>query len=499
MANSQLPFPSLTADEAAALIPHDSTVAFSGFTPAGAPKAVPVALARRANERHAAGDPFRIRVLTGASTGPSVDEALAQANAIAWRAPYQASPTLRQQLNAGDVDFVDMHLSHVPGAVLAGFFGKVHVAVVEATEVTADGKVYLTSAIGATPTYLHVAEKVIVEINRFHTPRLRDIADVTILPPPPHRNPVPVHTPLSKVGWPYAVVDPAKIVGIVETNQPDEVKPMEPNDPVYGRIADHIADFLLAEMHAGRIAGSFMPLQCGLGHIANHVLHALGDNPDIPPFTMYTEVFQDACMQLMRTGKITAASATSLTLSPGLLREFMDDMSFFAPRMLLRPQELSNHAGIIRRLGVISINTALEVDIYGHANSTHVCGTDMINGIGGSGDFTRNSFLSIFICPSVAKEGRISTIVPMASHVDHNEHSVNLIATEWGLADLRGLAPAHRAQRIINQCAHPAYRPYLNDYLASARAGHLRHNLQRAFELHLNLQQHGHMLPGITL
>ena len=130
-------------------------------------------------------------------------------------------------------------------------------------------------------------------------------------------------------------------------------------------------------------------------------------------------------------------------------------MDFFVPRIVLRPQEITNHPGIIRRLGLITMNTALEVDIYGHANSTHVLGTQMMNGIGGSGDFTRNAYLSIFMCPSVAKGGKISTIVPMVTHVDHNEHSVQVVVTEQGLADLRGLGPIERARRDHRQVRAP--------------------------------------------
>ena len=141
------------------------------------------------------------------------------------------------------------------------------------------------------------------------------------------------------------------------------------------------------------------------------------------------------------------------------------------------------------------MNTALEVDIFGHVNSTHVCGNRMMNGIGGSGDFARNAYLSIFMCPSIAKDGAISTIVPMCTHVDHNEHSVQVVVTEQGLADLRGLAPHQRAQRIIDRCAHPGYRDYLYEYLNGSGPGHIRHDLSRCFELHQNLLLHGSMLP----
>ena len=108
---------------------------------------------------------------------------------------------------------------------------------------------------------------------------------------------------------------------------------------------------------------------------------------------------------------------------------------------------------IIRRLGVIAMNGMIEADIYGNVNSTHVMGSRIQNGIGGSGDFARNGYLSIFMAPSTAQKGTISTIVPMVSHVDHTEHDVQVVVTEQGLADLRGLSPRQRAHLIIEKCA----------------------------------------------
>lgn len=490
------PFPLLTPEEAAAHIAHGMTVAFSGFTAAGSAKVVPRALAHRATAVHAAGHPLRLRVLTGASTGDDLDEALARAEAIAWRAPYQSAATLRNQINAGAADFVDMHLSHVQQALLEGFFGRLDVAVVEATEVTRDGRVYLTSSIGATPTFLRCAEKVIIEINRYHSPRVREMADITILPPPPHRSPIGIYHPLSRIGVPYASVDPKKVVGIVEHEQPDGGGGFAEPDEASRKIATHVVEFLLREMRAGRIPEQFLPLQSGVGNVANAVMASLGDHPDIPPFTMYTEVFQESLVDLMERGRLTAASTCALTLSPERLEHVYDNLDFFADRIVLRPQEITNNPGIVRRLGVITTNTALEVDIYGNANSTHVGGTRLMNGIGGSGDFTRNAYLSIFMCPSVAKGGAISAIVPMTPHVDHNEHSVQIVVTDQGLADLRGLGPLDRAKTLIDTCAHPMYRDYLHRYLEGASAGHIRHDLARCFELHRNLAETGRMLPA---
>jgi succinate CoA transferase len=490
-------YPILTADEAALLIKDGDTVSFSGFSPAGAAKAVPAAIASHAREEHAKMRRFKIRVLTGASSGHIIDDELAMAEAVSWRAPYQSGPILRKQINRQEVEYVDMHLSHLPQTVAEGFFGRIDFAVVEGTEITSDGRVYLTTSIGASPTYLHHAERVIIELNRHQSPRLREMADIFVMPPPPHRYPIHIYEPMTRIGLPYAVVDPQKVIGIVETDEPDHVEALSAPDKITDHIAEHVVNFLLGEMHNGRIPKNLLPLQVGVGNVANGVLAALGDHPEIPPFNMYSEVFQDAMVDLMFDKKLLGASATSLTITSDNLKRIVDNIDFFAKRIVLRPQEISNHPGVIRRLGVIAMNTALEIDIYGNVNSSHLYGMDIVNGIGGSGEFTRNGYLSVFMTPSVAKGGRISAIVPMCPHVDNNEHSVQIVVTEQGLADLRGLGPMQRAEIIIEQCAHPAYRDYLREYIKDARPGHIRHDLSRCFELHRNLLEHGAMLPDL--
>jgi len=491
-------YPVISKNEVLSLIKDGDTIAFSGFSAAGAAKAVPVMLAEHARQEHGQGRRFRLRVLTGASSGDYIDNDLAQANAISWRAPYQGGKILRDQINRQEVEYVDMHLSHVPQTVAAGFFGKVDVAVVEATQITSDGRVYFSASIGASPTWLTCADKVIIELNHCHSPRLSELADIFMIPPPPRRSPINVHTPLTKIGFPYAHVDPRKVVGIVENNEPDQVSAFSQEDEISRKIADHVIEFLLAEKQAGRIPPEFFPLQAGVGNTANAVLAGLGRHPDIPPFYMYSEVFQDSMMDLIDKGKLLGASATSLTIMPEKLKQIGDNMDFYNRKIVLRPQEISNHPGIIRRLGVVAMNTALEMDIYGNVNSSHVMGTHVMNGVGGSGEFARNSHLSIFMTPSIAKGGKISSVVPMVPHVDNNEHSIQVVVTEQGLADLRGLGPLERAQKIINTCAHPAYRPYLNDYVARGHNnGHICHDLARCFELHLNFKEYGAMLPGL--
>lgn len=489
------PYPVISAEEAVLQINDGDTVAFSGFTAAGAAKAVPGALAARAKEHHDIGLNFKLRVLTGASSSRAIDEELAETGAIAWRAPYQSAKPIRNLINSQQVEYSEMHLSHVAQAASAGFFGKVNVAVIEAREITTDGRVYLTTSIGASPTFLRCADRVIIEINRYHSPRLREMADITIMPPPPRRFPIHIFEPMGRIGWPYAIVDPEKVIGIVENNQPDDDIQFTAPDEVSKRIASHVIEFLLNELSSDKHPKSIFPLQAGVGNVANAVLFGLGEHPDIPPFYMYSEVFQDAMVDLMAKGKLLGASATALTVTGEKLKQMIDAMDYYAARIILRPQEISNHPGIIRRLGVIALNTALEVDIYGNANSSHLFGTQVVNGIGGSGEFTRNSYLSFLMTPSIAKEGKISSIVPMCPHIDNNEHSVQIVVTEQGLADLRGLGPTHRAQTLIEKCAHPLYKEYLRKYVRDSRKGHIRHDLDKCFELHRNLMKYGSMLP----
>jgi len=475
----------LTAAEAAQLIHDTETLAVSGFTAAGAPKVVPVAIAARAEAEHAAGRPYKINVISGASTGRSLDGALAKAKAIGFRTPYQSDPDLRKSINAGETRFFDMHLSRLPQDVRYGFLGPIKLAVIEACEVTDHGEIVLTSSVGAAPTFCHKAEKIVIELNRYHPAFLRGVHDIFEPQDPPSRSDIPVFRPSDRIGQPVIQVDPKRIVGVVETNLPDETNAFPDVSPVTAKIGNNVAEFLAAEIKRGLIPASFLPVQSGVGDTANAVLMAMADHPEIPNFRMYTEVIQDAVIALMRKGRVTFASGSSLTVPSATLEGMYADWSYFRPRLLLRPQEITNNPEVVRRIGTISVNTAIEVDLGGNVNSTHVLGRNMMNGIGGSADFARAAFLSIFICPSTAKGGGISTIVPMVSHLDSSEHSVSVVITEQGVADLRGRAPSERARLIIENCAHPDYRPLLRDYIKRGGAGHSLQSLANAFDMHL--------------
>lgn len=481
----------VSAEEAASLITDGMTVGMSGFTRAGEAKAVPMALAERARI-----NPFKITLMTGASLGNDLDKTLAEAHVLSRRIPFQADPGLRKAINAGEVMFIDQHLSETVEQLRTHQIPAIDIAVIEAVAITEQGGIIPTTSVGNSASFAILADKVIVEINLSQSDTLEGLHDIYIPSRRPSRQPIPVVSPESRVGFPFIPIDPDKIAAIVVTEKRDSSSTILPPDDGTRNIAGHLAEFLGNEVRQGRLTNELQPLQAGIGTIANAVMHGFIDTP-FHSLKMYSEVLQDSTFDLFDAGKLDFASGSSITLSQAKYQQVITDMAHYKHKLILRPQEISNHPEVIRRLGLICINTALEFDIYGNVNSTHVGGTHMMNGIGGSGDFARNGHMSVFVTKSIAKDGKISSVVPMVSHVDHTEHDVDILITEIGLADLRGLAPRERAQTIIANCAHPSYRDDLADYYrrAAERGGHTPHLIEEAFSWHSNFRQHGTMKP----
>ncbi|MDO4462583.1 MAG: succinate CoA transferase [Bacteroidia bacterium] len=484
----------LTAAEAAALINNGDVVGIGGFSSVGTAKAIPAALAARAEELHAKGEEFRVGLITGGSTGDQIDGALSRAKAVSFRTPFQSHKDMRAAINCGEVQYFDMHLSHVAQDLRYGFLGKLDVAIIEAADILENGEIVLTTSVGITPTIAKSASKILIELNAHHPASIIGMHDLYEPANPPYRKEIPIYTSADRIGEATLKVDPSKVLGVVMTDMPDGIAPFTPVDAVTAKIGENVANFLLSELHRGIIPKEFLPLQSGVGNIANAVLGSLGECQDIPTFTMFTEVIQNSVIGLMKQGRISFASGSSLTLSDDVLQEVYKDYSFFGPKLMLRPQEITNHPELSRRLGVIAINTALEADIFGNVNSTNVLGQKMMNGLGGSADFARNAFLSIFTCPSVAKKGVISAIVPMVSHVDSSEHSVKVLVTEQGVADLRGKSPLQKAQTIIENCVHPDYKELLWDYVKMQTGKcHTPMTLTKALQMHIAFEETGDM------
>ncbi|WP_414842598.1 acetyl-CoA hydrolase/transferase family protein [Geobacillus thermoleovorans] len=479
----------VTAETAASWIEDGMTLGLSGFTRAGDAKAVPTALIERAKRQ-----PLKVDVYTGASLGSDIDKMMAEAGIVRKRLPFQADAAMRRKINERELLFVDQHLSHTAELVRSGVLKPIDYAIVEAVSITEDGMIIPTTSVGNSSIFVEKARRVIVELNVAQPKALYGFHDIYEVGKQGERAPIPLTKVDDRIGTIGIPVDLEKIAGIVVTNQTDSPSTIVPPDAETAAIARHLIEFLRREVAAGRLSERLAPIQAGIGSVANAVLYGLLDS-EFCDLEVYSEVLQDAMFDLLDAGKVRFASGCSITLSENKMKQVYHNLEAYRGKLVLRPQEISNHPELIRRLGLISINTALEADIYGNVNSTHVRGTQMMNGIGGSGDFARHARLTIFVTKSSAKHGAISSIVPFVSHVDHTEHDVDVIITEHGYADLRGLAPVERAPLIIEHCAHPDYRPQLRDYFAEAlkRGGHTPHVLEQALSWHIRYEQFGTM------
>lgn len=478
-----------TAEEAVKIIKDGMVVGSSGFTKAGDSKAILQALAERGQN-----EDLKITLMTGASLGHGTDGKLAEAGVLTKRMPFQVDKTLRGKINNGEVLFIDQHLSESAELLHNKNLPPVDVAVIEAAFIDRDGSIVPTTSVGNSVTFAALAKKVIIEINTEVPEEIYGIHDIYQADDYPHRNVIPIVAPWNKIGRKTIPVDPDKIEAIVFTNMKDSPADIAEPDAKTSAIARHILNFFENEVRLGHLTERLLPLQAGIGKVANAVLTGFKDS-NFYDLTMFSEVLQDSTFDLIDSGKLSFASASSVTVSKECYERVFGNIAKYRDKFVLRPQNISNTPGLIRRLGIIAINTAIEFDIYGNVNSTHLCGTKIMNGIGGSGDFARNAYLSIFVAQAASKNNHVSHVLPMVSHTDHTEHDVDILVTDIGLADLRGLAPRERAQKIIDNCVHPDYKEELQSYFdrACERGGHTPHILEEAFSWHLRFLKTGNM------
>jgi len=483
-----------TAENAVKIIKDGMTIGSSGFTKAGDSKAILPALAERGKT-----EDLKVTLMTGASLGHGTDGKLAEANVLKKRMPFQVDPILRNKINSGEILFIDQHLSESAELLHTKNLQSIDVAIIEATYIERDGSIVPTTSVGNSVTFAALAKKVIIEINTEVPEEVYGIHDIYQAEDYPYRNVIPIVAPWNKIGRKSIPVDPEKIEAIVFTNRKDSPADIAEPDEKTTAIAKHLLAFFENEVLLGRLTDRLLPLQAGIGKVANAVLTGFKDS-NFYDLTMFSEVLQDSTFDLIDSGKLSFASASSITVSQECYERVLGNLSKYKDKFVLRPQNISNTPGLIRRLGVIAINTAIEFDIYGNVNSTHIGGTKIMNGIGGSGDFARNAYLSIFVTQAASKGNNISHVLPMVSHTDHTEHDVDILVTDVGLADLRGLAPRERAQKIIDNCVHPDYKEELQSYFdrACEKGGHTPHLLQEAFSWHIRFSETGSMKQKTT-
>lgn len=481
----------MTADKAALLIDDKAVVGASGFTKAGDSKSVLPAFAKRA-----ANEDVAITLITGASLGYTTDADLAANNALLRRMPFMADPALRKSINDYKLKYIDQHLSETVEQLICGHIAPIDIAIIEASMVDENGNIIPTTSIGNSAFFASQAHKIIIEINTRIPLNFKGIHDAVVPNSYPDRDVINIHTVTDRIGDPFIKVDPDKVVAIVYTDITDQPAVVAEPDEKTSAISEHLLRFFENEVAKGKLTYSLLPLQAGIGKVANAVLMGF-KNSKFKNLTMYSEVLQDSTFELMDSGNLDFASGSSITVSEHCYDNLIANFEQYRDKLVLRPQNISNAPEVVRRLGVIGINTAIEFDIYGNVNSTHISGSKMMNGIGGSGDFARNAYLSIFVCQSASKEDRISHVVPMVTHHDHTEHDVDILVTDQGLADLRGLAPRERAEVIIDNCVHPKFREEIRDYFERASketGGQTPHILSEAFKFHTRLKETGAML-----
>lgn len=487
----------VSAQEAASWIEDGMTLGMSGFTLFGEPKVFPGALAERANK-----DGIKVNVFTGASMGPDADGVLAANHAINLRLPYQGNPTLRKEINGGEVKYIDQHLSHTAEQLRQGVLGDIDFAIIEAAAITEEGEIIPTGSVGNSPIFVENAKNVIIELNVSAPAAYEGIHDIYVPGPQGEntREAIPVFEIGQRIGSKGIKVDPAKVRGIVLSDRPDIPSPLFEANEETQKIADNLLEFLEKEVEAGRLTDTLAPLQSGVGSVANAVLSGM-KNSKFKDIVVASEVLQDGIFDLIDAGVVKFAAATAFSLSAKRVATLAEDLERYQGKVIFRPQEITNHPEVIRRVGVISFNTALEADIYGNINSTHVNGTHMMNGIGGSGDFARNARITMFVTQSTAKNGDISAIVPFVTHADHTNHDVDVLITEQGYADLRGKSPREIAVAVIENCVHPKFKQQARDYFERAcaeKGGQTPHLLNEAFSWHDHYAKHGSMLLSET-
>jgi len=495
----------MNAEETIPLFKDGMYLGFSGFAE-GNPKLVPDILAEHVRSNNLAGK-MKFNVYTGASIGPEIDEQWVKLGMIDRRWPYQTGPVIRKAINEGNVRFGDRHLSMFAQDFGYGFYtldneGQIDIGLIEASCITEEGGIVPTLAVGIIPEIVAQAKKLIIEINT-SIPSFEGMHDCVTMEAPPNKRVYAINRVDDRIGSTSIPCDPNKILAIVESGKRPVGRPLGPADDNSIQIAANIIEFLQYEVKKGRLPKNLLPLQSGVGTIANAVIGGLLKGP-FKNLTVWTEVLQDNLLDLIDSGKLDYVSAASFALSEEGLKRLFENWKRYTQNTVLRPVQITNHAEPIRRLGLISMNTPIEFDIYAHVNSSLVNGSRIVNGIGGAGDFMRNAYLSIMHTPSTrptkTDPNGISCVVPMVPHVDHTEHDMDILVTEQGLADLRGLTPKERAQRIIDNCAHPDYRPILQEYFDRAfkeclksGSAHEPHMLYKVFNMQKNLEERGTM------
>jgi succinyl-CoA:acetate CoA-transferase len=477
-------------------IPKKGTIACSGMAGMGLPKVFPAFFNKYIEEKN---EEFKLNIYTSGSAAPEFDESLARINVINRRYVYQNNPTIREKINNGMIHYYDIWLGEFSRQLKYGFLdnvcGSIDIALIEAVKINEDGSIIASLSLDNIPLYVQLAKKIIIELNTTKPSEIEGIHDIYF---PQPRSPIPITMVNQRIGTSYIPCDPKKILAIIHSEAPEKEIFYGKPTVIEERIVDNLFNFLLDEVKKGRIPKNLYPLQTGIGPIGDTIATKLIES-GFSDLEIWTEVAQTGYLDALDSGKVKSLSASAFMIpSKDKKHEerFIENISEYKKSIVLRPLEITNNQELIARFNVIAMNQAIEVDIYGNVNITHVFGSNIANGVGGSGEFARAAYLSIFLLSSTTKDNKISRIVPMTTHVDVTDHDVDVIVTEYGWADLRGLSPRERAKEIIEKCSSPEYKDELWKYFDEACrkvGGHMPHILSKAFSFHERFIKTGSM------
>ncbi len=461
-------------------VPERGSIAFSCMGGSSLAKEVPEALGRSA----ASGRKYDLTLLTGGATTARFEAAVASVG-IRRRFPYLSGPA-RKAVNEGTVEFFDTRIGEFPEFVRRGYFTggqPIDVAVIEATAIDERGRITPSLSLDALPAFADASRRLIVELNE-RKPDLTGLHDIYRVRAGVA---VPIRGVRDRVGRPYVEVPISKIAAIVLTDRPEEPSAAySPPVPADRGIAQTVAAFLEKELASK--AWTRFTLQLGAGPVAAALLDALS----FRKLDIWTEGIPSRWTEALGD-KVRGISSTAMYLLPGderVLDEAFQHLAKLRRDVVLRPYDVSNSLEVIGRLGVVTVQQAIEVDVFGGANTSHI-GSEVHNGVGGSPDFDRAARLVVVVLPSTASGGRFSRIVPLLASPDIPRQDVDVLVTDQGWADLRGLSARERAEAIIDRCSHPTFRDRLEEYWRSAKAkgGHLPFDLDAASRF---LREQGH-------
>ncbi|KAK4705081.1 hypothetical protein P7C70_g1127, partial [Phenoliferia sp. Uapishka_3] len=373
----------------------------------------PAALADHVENNNLQADPatkLQFNLFVGASTGPEVEDRWAKLDMIRFRAPHQVGKEVAKGINSGRIDFageivylltkdlapladlsfvktstclcslrilhtdVCLFFSYVFSAALTTARSKDYAlnkkhgepkkhldwAIVEATAITEDGKIVPGASVGATPEILQSAEKIIIEVNTkipsfegealsLFKQKLSLIELIT--------------SPSQRIGETAIQIDLDRVVAVIEADRPDNTGGNAPETEDSKAIARHLIEFLQSEVTDGRLPKNLLPLQSGIGNVANSIIGGLADGP-FEDVQVWTEVLQDTFIRFLDSGKLSFATATSIRFSPEGFDHFYKNWASYKDRLLLRSQQVANSPEIIRRLGVIAMMDGIDLETW---------------------------------------------------------------------------------------------------------------------------------------